>query len=32
VSIIEIINAWLKGFKENRLLGDNPIFFLDVFE
>ena len=32
VSIIKIINAWLKGFKEKHLLGDNPIFFLSVFQ
>ena len=24
-------HAWLKGFKEKRLLGDNPIFTFNVF-
>ena len=31
MSIIKIINAYLKGFKEKRLLGDNPTLLLTVF-
>jgi hypothetical protein len=31
VSIIEIIMPALKGIKEKRLLGENPIFIPTVF-